>query len=321
MPFKRASKKQAKLRMALIGPSGSGKTYTALAIASHLGKNIALIDTERGSASKYADLFGFDVLELQSFSPETYIAAIGEAEKAGYDVLIIDSLSHGWSGKDGVLEFVDKVAKRSQSGNTFGAWREATPLHNRLVDGMLSANIHIIATVRAKTEYVQEKDEKGHTVIRKLGLQPVQRDGLEYEFDVVADLDADNTLIVSKTRCPRLSGYMQTKAGQETAVILAAWLGEGAPAQTPAETPAPKAPEPVAPPPPPADETPEQQRARAQTAFEQIVEQQGRTLEATVAKFCNELGYPAYADWQMSDFAKAGTRLKAAVAGRNGGAR
>ena len=230
--FKPATKTQSKLRMALIGPSGSGKTYTALNIAQHLGEKVAVIDTERGSASKYSGRggFQFDVLELESFSPQKYLEGIEAAAAAGYDVLVIDSLSHAWMGKDGVLEFVDKAAARSRSNNSFGAWRDATPLHNQLVDGILNARVHIIATMRAKTEYVQEKDERNRTVIRKVGMQPVQRDGLEYEFDVIADLDQDNNLIVGKTRCSALNGYVQKQAGEETAVILRDWLTDGAPA-------------------------------------------------------------------------------------------
>jgi hypothetical protein len=83
-----------------LGISGGGKTYSALSIASHLGKSIAHIDTEHGSASKYADLFTFDTCELTSFHPQNYIDAINAAS-GSYDVLIIDSLSHAWMGKDG----------------------------------------------------------------------------------------------------------------------------------------------------------------------------------------------------------------------------
>ena len=231
MGFKRATKKQARLRMALIGPSGSGKTYSALNIGQHLGERIALVDTERGSASKYADLFQFDVLELENFHPQRYIDAIHEAEAAGYDVLILDSLSHAWMGKDGALELVDKAAKRSGSGNTFGAWREVTPIHNALVDAILQSSCHVIATMRAKTDYAQERDEKtGKTIIRKLGLAPVQRDGLEYEFDIVADMTLDNELVVSKSRCPALTGAVVSKPGQEVADVVRQWLTEGEPA-------------------------------------------------------------------------------------------
>lgn len=238
MQFTKATQKQSRLRMALIGPSGSGKTYSALNIGQHLGARMALIDTERGSASKYASLFAFDVLELDSYSPLTYVQAIAAADQAGYDVLIIDSLSHAWSGKGGALEIVDQIAKRTQSANTFGAWREVTPMHNQMVDAILGSRCHVIATVRAKTEHVQEKDERGKTVIRKLGFQPVQRDGLEYEFDVVADMTIDNELIVSKSRCPALTGAIVPKPGAEVADALRAWLESGEAVALPTVTPA-----------------------------------------------------------------------------------
>ena len=225
--FEKATKKQSRLRLALIGPSGSGKTYSALNLAQYIGSKIAVIDTERGSASKYADLFNFDVLELDSFSPLTYVEAIQSAELAGYDVVVIDSLSHAWMGKDGALEQVDKSAKRSQSGNSFAAWRDVTPVHNALVDAMLQSGCHVIATMRAKSEYVLETNEKGKVQPRKVGLAPVQRDGLEYEFDVIADMDIDNNMIVSKTRCPQLVGAVIHKPGKDVAETLNAWLTDG----------------------------------------------------------------------------------------------
>ena len=228
--FQKATKKSARLRMALIGVAGAGKTYTALSVAQHLGKKVAVIDTERGSASKYSDLFEFDVLEIESYGPKTYIEAMEAAEEAGYEVLIIDSLSHAWAGKDGALEQVDRAAKRSQSNNNFGAWRDVSPQHNAMVDAIIASKMHIIATMRAKTEYVQEKDPKtGRTSVRKVGMAPVQRDGLEYEFDVVANLDSENNFVVGKTRCPALAGAVFNKAGKDVASRLKAWLTDGAP--------------------------------------------------------------------------------------------
>ena len=228
LQFNRASKKSAKLRLALIGPAGAGKTYSALAVAAHLEGPVAVIDTERGSASKYSDSFEFDVLELESHSPQTYIDAIAAAEEAGYKTLIIDSLSHAWTGKEGALSQVDRLARRSQTGNTFGAWRDVTPMHNAMVEAIVSARMNVIATMRAKTEYVQEKNEKtGKTTVRKIGLAPVQRDGLEYEFDVVADLDQDNNCIIGKTRCPQLAGQVFPKAGRDLAKQLNIWLSDG----------------------------------------------------------------------------------------------
>jgi nucleoside-triphosphatase THEP1 len=241
MSFKKATKAAAKLRLGLIGPAGSGKTMTALRVAHGLGGRVAVIDTERGSASLYSGERGmdFDVLELESYEAEKFIQAIAQAEAAGYDVLIIDSLSHAWAGKGGILEFVDKAAKRS-GGGSFSGWRDATPLHNQLVDAILGAKLHIICTLRSKVEHVIEQ-VNGRTQVRKVGLQPVQRDGLEYEFTVVGDVTQDHELIVTKTRAAWLKDQIIREAGEDLGRQLAAWLGDGLPspvvsAPTPART-------------------------------------------------------------------------------------
>lgn len=232
--FQKATKKQAKGRIALMGPSGSGKTYTGLQIATGLGKRIAVVDTEHGSASKYAKTehsdygFDFDVLELDSFSPQNYVEAIHAAEQAGYDVVLIDSLSHAWMGKDGALEQADNAAKRNR-GNSFAGWRDVTPQHNALVGAMIASKAHVIVTMRVKTEYVIEEDDRGKKVPRKIGVAPVQRQGLEYEFDVTADLDHDNNAVIDKTRCPELKGKVFRRDGEAIATILKSWLGDGAP--------------------------------------------------------------------------------------------
>ena len=200
--FKKATKHEAKLRLAIAGPSGSGKTYTSLAIATALGGPIAFVDTEHGSASKYADLYAFDVLEIEvPFHPDKYIEAIRGAAEGGYKVIILDSMSHAWNGAGGILELVEQATKRQRTPNSYTAWADVTPIQNRLIEAIVSANIHIIATVRSKQDYVQRKDEKtGRTVIEKVGMAPVQRDGFEYEFDVVFDMNTDNEAIVTKSR-------------------------------------------------------------------------------------------------------------------------
>lgn len=238
MAFKAATKAQAKLRLGLIGPAGSGKTMTALRIAHGLGGRVAVIDTERGSASLYAGERGlaFDVLELETYEARKFIDAIAEAEAAGYEVLIIDSLSHAWAGKGGILEFVDKAAKRS-GGGSFSGWRDATPLHNQLVDAILGAKMHIICTLRSKVEHVIEQ-VNGKTQVRKVGLQPVQRDGLEYEFTVVGDVNQDHELIVTKTRAAFLADAVIREAGEELGKQLRDWLGTG---KAPATAPGPAA--------------------------------------------------------------------------------
>ena len=224
--FRKAVKYDAKLRLAVCGPSGSGKTYTLLKLAIELGGPVALIDTERGSASKYADLFEFDVLELESYDPARLIEIIDRAADAGYRVLCIDSLSHFWNGKDGELDRVDRAARRMQNPNSFAAWKEITPLHNALIDKIVSAPLHILASMRAKTEWILDRDERtGKTVPRKVGLAPVMRDGIEYEFDVCGDMDQENTLIITKTRCPKLAAGVFPKPGKELADLLKEWLG------------------------------------------------------------------------------------------------
>lgn len=231
--FKKAVKAESKLRLVVAGPSGSGKTYTGLAIASALadGAPIAVVDTEHGSASKYADLFNFDVAEMHPpFHPDKFVQAIQDAAAAGYAVIILDSLTHAWSGTGGMLDLIDEIAKRKTGGNSFAAWKDGTPIQNRLIDAIVSAPIHVIATIRSKQDYVQDKDDRGKTVVRKVGMAAQQREGFEYEFDVAFDMDIDNNAIVSKTRCPALTGRVFSKPGRDVASILAEWLrGEPAP--------------------------------------------------------------------------------------------
>jgi hypothetical protein len=245
--FKKATKANAWLRLGLIGPAGSGKTMTALRVAHGLGGRIAVIDTERGSASLYAGErgLGFDVLELETYEARHFIEAIADAEAAGYEVLVIDSLSHAWAGKGGILEFVDKAAKRS-GGGSFSGWRDATPLHNQLVDAILGAKMHVICTLRSKVEHVIEQ-VNGKTQVRKVGLQPVQRDGLEYEFTVVGDVNQEHELIITKTRAAFLKDAIIREAGEDLGKQLRQWLGSGdAPAPAPVRV-EPRQPEPPQP--------------------------------------------------------------------------
>lgn len=223
--FRKAVKEEAKLRLAIAGPSGSGKTYTALAVATHLsnGQPVAVVDTEHGSASKYADIFEFDVLNLEPpFDPRRFVEAIHAAEQAGYGVIILDSVSHAWNGTGGVLEIVEQASKRFK-GNSYAGWQEGTPAHNALIEGIVGANIHVIATMRSKQDYILV-DRNGKQVPQKVGMAPIQRDGFEYEFDVFLDMDIENNGIVSKTRCPALTGAVITKPGADLAETLREWL-------------------------------------------------------------------------------------------------
>lgn len=229
MPFAKATKKQARLRMAIPGPAGSGKTYSALAIATALGERVALLDTEHGSASKYADLFEFDTTALDSFSIDSFISIIHEAERAGYDVLVIDSLSHAWAGRDGALEEVDRLKRASRSGDAFTqGWSVVSPKQTALIETILSSRMHIIVTLRTKTAYEIAPDRNGKMAPRKVGLSPIQRDGVEYEFDVVGEMDPDHLMRITKTRCIPLTDRAFDRPGQEVADILKAWLTDGA---------------------------------------------------------------------------------------------
>ena len=231
--FKKAVKTSAKLRLAIAGPSGSGKTYTSLAIATALadGAPIAVVDTEHGSAAKYADLFSFDVAEMTPpFHPDKFVQFMADAAANGYAVVVLDSLTHAWSGTGGMLDLIDEIAKRKTGGNSFAAWKDGTPIQNRLIDAIVSSPIHVIATMRSKQDYVQDKDERGKTTVKKVGMAAQQREGFEYEFDVAFDMDIDNNAVVSKTRCPALTGRVFSKPGRDVAAILAEWL-RGEPAK------------------------------------------------------------------------------------------
>jgi hypothetical protein len=226
--FKKAVKHESKLRLAISGPSGSGKTYSALAIGTGLGK-VALVDTEHGSASKYADIFEFDVMELDApYHPQRYVEAIHAAEAAGYDVVVIDSLTHAWAGQGGVLSLVDDAAARSRSGNSYTAWKEGTPVHNMLVEAIVTSKIHVIGTMRSKTEYTLVTDSRGKQAPQKMGMAPIQRDGFEYEFDIMFEMDIQNRAVVTKTRCPDLTNAVIERPNGNVAETLKIWLS-GAP--------------------------------------------------------------------------------------------
>lgn len=240
--FTEATREQLKARIALTGVTGGGKTYTALALMTYLlggelrdpkmARRIAVLDTERGSASRYAKgrPFHFFHNRPTSFEPEMFVAAIKAAERAGFEGLIIDSLSHEWMGTGGALEQVDKVAK---NGNTFVAWGSITPRHNAVLDAIMGSSMHIIATMRSKMAHEQTVDKNGKKVVNKLGLAAQQRDGIEFEFDIVADMAIDNELTVTKTRCEDINGKSYRLPGRELAEIIRDWLADGEAAPPP----------------------------------------------------------------------------------------
>lgn len=234
-PFQKAVRADIPLRVLLIGLSGSGKTYTALALAAHMGTKVAVIDTENGSASKYAGdpcrchacrgsdrSFDFDVLELNEHSPKAYMDAMQAAATHGYGVVVLDSVSHEWEGKGGCLEMVDA----SEARNKHAAWGPVTKAHNSFLQFVRDFPGHVIATCRAK-----EKHEKRGKEVVSRGVLPVQREGIEYEFDVALFMDGGSGSVI-KTRAAVLDGWMGEHPGGDLADRLLAWsegLSEPAP--------------------------------------------------------------------------------------------
>jgi hypothetical protein len=229
MEFKKAVKTKSWLRLAIDGVSGSGKTFTAAAIGTGMveaiGGRLAIIDSEHGSASLYADRFDFDFVNLKCFQIEDYIEALDAAAAARYPVIIIDSTSHAW---DALVERVERIAGQKYSGNTFRAWGEGTPLQKKLIEAMLNYPGHVIVTCRSKTEYSVDKDEKGKTTVRKVGTAAVQRQGFEYEFTMSMTMDANHVGLVTKDRTSKFQDKFIEKPGRELGRQLIAWLNEGA---------------------------------------------------------------------------------------------
>lgn len=219
--FVKAERHRVPLRMAIGGPAGSGKTYTALVVAQTVAGSgrVAVIDTEHQSAQLYADLFDFDTLPLNApFTPERYRLGIRAAIEAGFGALVIDSLTHEWSGEGGVLEMVD-VAKRN-SKNQYTAWAVPSAQHTQLIEAMLHSPIHVIVTMREKMQYIIEQEAGKKAEIKKVGLQPIQREGTEFEFSIFAEMDMANTLTVTKSRYKTLQGKVIPRPGEEFVGLL-----------------------------------------------------------------------------------------------------
>jgi hypothetical protein len=229
--FVRAVKQQLKAKVCLSGGSGSGKTYSALRLATGLagGGGIAVIDAENRSAELFANIFKFDRSGLSApFTPEAYISLIEEAENDGYAVLIIDSISHEWNGVGGCLEIKDKL------GGGFADWARITPRHNKFISTILNSGMHVISTVRTKVGYSMGDNGEGKQVVRKVGLQPITREGFDYENTVVFDLNANHIASSCKDRTTLFDGkdFVIT---ENTGAELLDWLNDGERVPTKAE--------------------------------------------------------------------------------------
>jgi len=231
--IRKARRSATKLRLLLTGPSGSGKTWGALQIAKGMGGKTVVIDTEEGSSDLYDHLTDFDVIDLRPpFTPERYIEAIKAAEEAGYEIIIIDSVTHCWSGQGGCLELLEDVAKAQFRGNTWSAFSVITPRWRAFVDAILRSPSHVICCGRSKTETAQV-DDHGKKKVAKLGMKLEARDGLEFEFTVCLDIVHDGHFAtVSKDRTGLFAGDPKPIT-PETGERLAGWLAGGTPAPTP----------------------------------------------------------------------------------------
>lgn len=230
-----AVKEQLKARVAITGPAGGGKTLTALQWAQELCDDapILLVDSERRSASLYADRFTFDTIDwLPPYDPDELAGTIRDAGDT-YGVIVVDSVSHWWEGEGGVIDIADNAGR----GNSFAGWKTATPKLRDLIETIIASPAHVIVTMRSKTEYVVERDEHGKSVPRKIGLAPVMRHGVEYEFTLIADMSVpDNVMTVSKSRCDLLSGRSVPPAKiPDAAVEFLGWLNDGEPKASPVQ--------------------------------------------------------------------------------------
>lgn len=224
-----AERKQSKLRIGLSAPSGGGKTYSALLLAKGLVgdyKKIGLIDSENGRGDIYSDLGQYNIISLKPpFTPESYIEAIRAFENAGVDVIIIDSVTHEWDGEGGCLQLNEKLAVAKYKGNTWSAWSETTPRHQRFLDAITSSSCHVITTVRNKVETVMTADKK----VKKIGMKEIQREGFEYELTVNFTIDRDShEVIASKDNTRLFEGKDPFVITEETGVTLRDWVASGA---------------------------------------------------------------------------------------------
>lgn len=225
MKLQTAARKQAKIKMGIQAPSGAGKTYSAILLAYGLindWSKIALIDTENHSADLYAHLGNYQVLALeQPFSPERYMEAIDICEKAGMEVLIIDSISHEWEGNGGILDI-----HGAMMGNSFTNWSKITPRHNAFVQKILQSPCHIIATIRSKQDYVLS-EKNGKMVPEKVGLKGVTREGLDYEFTLVFELDLKHQATATKDRTQLFMDKPSFMISSATGQRILNWCNSG----------------------------------------------------------------------------------------------
>lgn len=222
-----ASRKFRPLKIGIGGITGSGKSIGALKLAYGIcgdWKKICAVDTENNSLDLYDHLGKFSVLPLEDKSPQGYMNAILMVENAGFEICIIDSLSHEWLS---ALDLADKTAKASRSGNSFAAWGEVTPLHNKFVSSWINTPMHIICTMRQKDEFVLEANEKGKMAPRRVGLKNIQREGVDFEFDILITIHGNHYCSTEKDRTQLLDGRPAFILDEKLGAELKEWSEKG----------------------------------------------------------------------------------------------
>lgn len=228
--FKRAERQQVKLKIGISGPSGSGKTLGALILASAIGKKIAVIDTENGSASLYGDRFEFDTAIIRPpYTVQKFLESVRMAERSGYDVVVVDSISHEWQG-DGSLLAKKEQLDANPKTNHFANWAPISKEHNQFIGMILNSSCHMICTMRSKQDYIIVENDRGKQAPQKVGMSPVQREGIEYEFSTVFDIDMTHSAAVSKDRTGLFDGQ-RFKITAETGDAFVKWLSNAKPAE------------------------------------------------------------------------------------------
>lgn len=225
--LRKATRQKAKIRLGLSAVSGGGKTYSSILIAKGLAKGdlskVALIDTENGSGDLYANLGDYNVFTLEApYTPERYIKAIKECEDEGMEVIIIDSITHEWNGRGGILEI-----HSAMTGNSFTNWSVVTPRHEKFKQAILTSTCHIITTVRRKQDYVMELNEKGKQTPTKVGLKEETREGFEYELTVNIELDQKHNASSTKDRTGLFQDQPSFVPSEETGKMLLDWCESG----------------------------------------------------------------------------------------------
>ena len=232
LEIQKAQRKKAKLRVGLFGPSGSGKTMSALKLAHGLAgdwEKICVIDTENNSAHLYSHLGPYSVLPIRApYTPEAYIEAIRAAEQAGFEAIIIDSITHEWAGEGGILELSDALAKDAKSSYT--VWAKLTPRHNRFIEAILQSPAHVICCGRSKQDYALNQTEKNGKIVNvpeKIGLKAVTREGFDYEMTVTFDLSISHYALSAKDRTGLFQDKPEHIISEETGDKLRQWNDSG----------------------------------------------------------------------------------------------